>query len=62
MNTSGPILREERTKNIEDLKLLNDKKNIFQKSFQKALKNKKDLEVVFEIKIDYLILIILKKD
>ena len=54
MNTSGPILREERTKNIEDLKrqmvlmeeenikLLNDKKTYFKKVSKKTFKYKKN--------------------
>ena len=38
------------------------KKTYFKEDFQKAYKNRKDLEVVFQIKIDDLKQIILKKD
>ena len=76
INTLAPILGEKGTKTIEDLrrqmvlmeeeniKLLNDKKTYFKKVSKKTFKYKKnlDFEVVFEITIDYLILIILKKN
>ena len=73
INNSAPSLREERTKTIGDLKrqmVIMEEENIklfnenilFKEDSQKAFQNRKDLEVVFEITIDYLILIILKKD
>ena len=45
----------------ENKKLFNEKIK-FKEDSKKAFQNRKDLEVVFEITIDYLKLIILKKD
>ena len=66
LNTLAPSLGEEGTKTIEDLKEKNmnlfNEKNIFQRRFQKAFQNRKDLEVVFQITIDNYKQIILKKN
>ena len=73
INTSAPGPGEEGTKTIEDqkrkmgimeeenIKLFNDKL-YFKEESQKAFQNNKDLEVVFQVRVDDLNQIILKKD
>ena len=72
INISTSSLREERSKTIDDLNIqmvLIEEENIklFNKKERKniskiAFQNRKDLEVVFQITIDYYKQIILKKD